>query len=516
MKNLNNQNSNIRKESVTIIILYMIPLLIHLYVNAFAGYGYFRDELYYIKCSTQLGLGYVDHPPFSIYILFVSRLIFGESLFAIRIIPALASSLTVLFTCLMVLKLGGRKPALIISSVCAIFAPVYLGMNSFYSMNCLDILLWSIAAYLVINIIDQSKWSYWILLGITLGIGLLNKIGFLWFGFGFFAGLILTDKRKDLLTVKPYLCALIALMIFSPFIIWNFMNDFAHLEFIRNAVSGKYSQLDAKDFISGQILNMNPLSVIVWMTGLSYFLFNEEGRRYRILAIIYLTSFFILIINGHSKAEYLAPAYTMLFAGGGVYIEKITAFKYKWLKYAVVLSVIISGIIIAPFALPVLPVEKYIEYSKKLGMTPSSSEDKELSELPQFYADMFGWEELARDISKVYLSLNEDERKRAVVFGQNYGQAGAVDFFRKKYPLPNAVSGHNSYWLWGFDKTEDPVIIIIGGNKDDLLKLFDYAEQAMIHTAKYAMPYENNIPVFIAKNPKTPLDKIWNKIKHFD
>lgn len=515
---MKNQNGDLRSVSVTIIILCLIPLLIHLYVNAFAGYGYFRDELYYIKCSgtAQLGLGYVDHPPFSIYVLFLSRLIFGDSLFAIRLIPALASALTVLFTCLMVLKIGGRKPALLISSVCVIFAPVYLGMNSFYSMNCLDILLWSIAAYLVINIIDQSKLSYWVLLGITIGIGLLNKIGFLWFGFGFYAGLIVTDKRKELLTLKPYLCALTAILIFSPFIIWNFMNDFAHLEFIRNAVSGKYSRLDAADFISGQILNMNPLSVIVWLAGLYYFLFNEEGRRYRILSIIYLTSFFILIINGHSKAEYLAPAYTMLFAGGGVFIEKISAVRFKWLKFAVVLSVFITGIIIAPFALPVLPVEKFIEYSKKLGMTPSSSEDKELSELPQFYADMFGWEELAGDISKVYLSLTEDERKRAVVFGQNYGQAGAVDFFRNKYPLPNAVSGHNSYWIWGFDKIEEPVLIIIGGNKGDILKLFDNVEQALIHTAKYSMPYENNIPVFIAKNPKAPLDQLWKKIKHFD
>ena len=143
----------------------------------------------------------------------------------------------------------------------------------------------------------------------------------------------------------------------------------------------------------------------------------------------------------------------MLFAGGGVFIEKFSAVKFKWLKYAVIFSIIFAGIIIAPFALPILPVEKFIEYSKKLGMTPSSSEDKELSELPQFYADMFGWEELAMDISNVYLSLNEDERSKAVVFGQNYGQAGAVDFYSNKYPLPPAVSGHNSYWLWGFDKT---------------------------------------------------------------
>lgn len=518
MNNLKNKNTFLRNESVTIIILCCIPLLLHLYVNIFAGYGYFRDELYYIKCSgsEQLSFGYVDHPPFSIYILSLSRLLFGESLFAVRLIPALASSLTVLFTCLMVLKLKGKTAALIISSVSVIFAPVYMGMFGFYSMNFIDILIWSVASYLIIVIIDNDKLSYWILLGLTLGIGLLNKIGILWLCFGFSLGLIITDKRKVLLTFKPFLCALIALLIFSPFIIWNFMNDFAHLEFIRNATSGKYSNLNVKDFILGQILNMNPATVFVWLPGLYYFLFNKEGRKYRILSIIYLSSFAILIINGHSKAEYLAPAYTMLFAGGGVFIEKISTVKFKWLKYAVVITVIFLGIIAVPFALPVLPVEEFIKYSEKLGRSPSSSEDKELSKLPQFYADMFGWEELALDISKVCSNLSDEERKNAVVFGRNYGEAAAVDFYSSKYTLPKAVSSHNSYWIWGYGKSIGSVVIIIGGIKEDHLKLFENVEQALIHTSEYSMPYENNIPIFIAKNPKVPLEKLWIDIKHFD
>jgi hypothetical protein len=518
LKNLNNENISVRKESVAIIILCCIPLLIHLYVNIFAGYGYFRDELYYIKCSgaEQLSFGYVDHPPFSIYILSLSRLLFGESLFAIRLIPALASSLTVLFTCLMVLKLKGRITAILISSVCVIFAPVYLGMFGFYSMNFIDILIWSVSAYLIIVIIDNDRLSDWILLGFTLGIGLLNKIGILWLCFGFFLGIIITNKRKVLLTLKPYLCASTALLIFSPFIIWNFMNDFAHLEFIRNATSGKYSQLDFRDFILGQILNMNPLSVFVWIAGLYFFLFNKEGKKYRILSIIYLSSFVILILNGHSKAEYLAPAYTILFAGGGVFIEKISSVKLKWLKYSVVIPVIIMGIIAVPFAMPVLTADGFIKYSEKLGKAPSSSEDKELSKLPQFYADMFGWEELAQNVSKVCSNLTVEERKNAVVFGRNYGEAAAVDFYGSKYDLPKAVSGHNSYWIWGYGNSTGSVVIIIGGNMDDHLKIFESVDQILIHTAEYSMPYENNIPIFIAKNPKVPLEKLWNEIKHFD
>ena len=518
MISLKSKNTSLINESVTIIILCCIPLLLHLYVNVFAGYGYFRDELYYIKCSgaDQLSFGYVDHPPFSVYILSISRLLLGESLFAVRLVPALASSLTVLFTCLMVLKLKGRIAALIISSVCVIFAPVYLGMFGFYSMNFIDILIWSVSSYLIIKITDNDKMSDWILLGLTLGIGLLNKIGVLWLCFGFFLGLIITDKRKVLLTFKPYLCALIALMIFSPFIIWNFMNDFAHLEFIRNATSGKYSQLDFKDFILGQIVNMNPMSVFVWIPGLFYFLFNKEGSKYRILSIIYLTSFAILLINGHSKAEYLAPAYTMLFAGGGVFIEKISSLKFRWLKYAVVIPVVFMGIIAVPFALPLLTAEEFIKYSEKLGKSPSSSEDKELSKLPQFYADMFGWEELAQNVSKVCSKLTDEERKNAVVFGRNYGEAAAVDFFSSKYNLPEAVSGHNSYWIWGYGNYTGSVVIIIGGDKDDHLKLFESVEQVLIHTAEYSMPYENNIPIYIAKNPKVPLQNLWKEIKHFD
>ncbi|HMS35122.1 MAG TPA: glycosyltransferase family 39 protein [Ignavibacteria bacterium] len=518
MINIKNEHTSLRNDSVTIIILCCIPLFMHLYVNIFAGYGYFRDELYYIKCSgaDQLSFGYVDHPPFSIYILSISRLLFGESLFAVRLVPALASSLTVLFTCLMVLKLKGKTAALFISSVCVIFAPVYMGMFGFYSMNFIDIFIWSVAAYLIIIIIDNDKLSDWILLGLTLGFGLLNKIGILWLCFGFFPGLIITEKRKVLLTYKPYLCALIALLIFSPFIIWNFMNDFAHVEFIRNATSGKYSHLDFKDFILGQILNMNPAAVFVWLPGLYYFLFNKKGRKYRILSIIYLTSFAILLINGHSKAEYLAPAYTALFAGGGVFLEKLSAEKFKWLKYAVIIPVIILGIVIIPLAMPVLSVEQFISYSKKLGMAPSTSESKELSELPQHYADMFGWEELAQDVSKVCLNLSDEERKNAVVFGRNYGEAAAVDFYSNKYKLPKAVSGHNSYWIWGFGNSIGSLVIIIGGNKEDLLILFENVEQALIHTAEYSMPYENNIPIFIAKNPKVPLDKLWKDIKHFD
>ena len=202
--------------NLLILFLSSIPFLIHLYTNLYAGYGFFRDELYYIACSNHLSFGYVDHPPLSVFILKVTTLIFGDSIFAVRLIPAINSALIVFISCLITLKLGGKKTAIIISSVSVIFAPVYLAMSGFYSMNSIDILLWSIAFYYIILIIENNETKDWIILGIIMGLGLLNKISFLWLGAGLFTGLLMTDKRKVLLTTKPYLSAIIALLIFSP------------------------------------------------------------------------------------------------------------------------------------------------------------------------------------------------------------------------------------------------------------------------------------------------------------
>ncbi|HMS64043.1 MAG TPA: glycosyltransferase family 39 protein [Ignavibacteria bacterium] len=502
--------------NLLIIFLSSLPVIIHLYTNFFAGYGYFRDELYYIACSNRLDTGYVDQPPFSILILYINRILFGDSLFALRFIPAVTSGLTVFISCLMTREFGGKTFSMILCSIAVTLAPVYLGMNAFYSMNCFDILFWTLAFYLIMKIISESKQSYWIYLGIVFGLGLMNKIGILWLGFGFLTALLLSDKRRELLTIKPYLCALIALTIFTPYILWNWQNDFAHIEFIKNATSGKYSGLNIIDFISGQFLNVNPISAFIWIPGLYYLLFNHQGIKYRILAIIYITVFIILILNGHSKAEYLAPAYVMLFASGSTFIDKKTVVRSRWIRYVIMYPLIITGILFAPLAIPVLSVETYIVYAKQLGRTPSSSENKELSELPQFYADMHGWEEMAKNVSEVYLSLPREERLRTIVFGRNYGEAAAMEFYRNLYPIPRVISSHNNYWLWGYPQIEDPVIIIIGGNKEDHEKLFETVDEKLTHISKYSMPYENNLPIFIAGKMKVPISEEWSKIKNYD
>jgi hypothetical protein len=498
-----------------LLVISLFTLLMHLFTNIFAGYGIFRDELYYLACSYRPAAGYVDHPPFSIYMLMLSRTLFGESIFAIRLFPAIAASLTVYLTGLMTYKMGGKFFAVLTACTAMTFAPIFIAMNSVYSMNTFDYLLWTLAMYLLVNALLNEKPKLWYLLGAVMGIGLLNKTGFLWFGAGLFAGLLIT-KRRMFLQRELYISGIIALVIFSPYVIWNLVNSFPHLEFISNATKYKYSGISRMDFITGQVLLLNPFSLLVWLPGL-FFFFTKAGKTFRILGIIYLTAFLILLVNGNSKPEYLGTAYAALFAGGGIFIERYFADKkFSSIKFAIPVLIGLSGFVFIPLVLPVLPVESFIEYQEALGVGAKNYESKETSALPQFYADMFGWEEMARTVSEAYTGLSEEEKKNTVVLAQNYGEAGAIEYYRSKYPLPKVISPHNNYWYWISEVDfEIKNVFVIGGEKEDHLKSCESVEAVSVISHKYSMPYESNLRLFLCRGLKGDLNKIWRAEKKF-
>jgi hypothetical protein len=491
----------------------LLKLFIHLVTNLWGGYGYFRDELYYMACSQHLDTGYVDQPPLSILILAGSRSLIGDSLFALRLIPAIIGAANVLMTGLIVRELGGKNISVVLASVASIVSLAGLASDSAYSMNCFDYLFWTIAAYVFVRLLKTSENHYWLVLGIIMGFGALNKIDMLWYGGALVVGLLFTEYRSDLKTQWPWVAALIALAIFHPYILWNIRHDFAHLEFIRNAASQKYAGLSAKTFAIGQLLVQNPVTAPLWIAGLAGLLFRRAWFPYRALAFAFLAVFLLLILNGSSKAEYLSPAYGMLFAAGGVALE-------NWLAraravadiYAVMLA---AGIILAPVVLPILPVNAYIRYAALMGVTPSSSESNELAELPQFYADMFGWEEKVAAVARVYHRLSPEEQSRCAIYGENYGRAAAIDFWRSKYGLPASIGSHNNYWIWGPRNYTGDVVIVLGGDLEGAQHYFEKAEIADSVSCRYCMPYENHLKIFLCRGLKIPMAQLWKELKHY-
>jgi hypothetical protein len=505
-----------QSEKIIIAVFAIAAFLLHFITNLTGAYGFFRDELYYIACSEHLAWGYVDQPPFSIFVLKISRVIFGDSLAAIRLIPSVAHAATIVVTGFMVKEMGGRSFAVFLACLGVFVSLIHIGMCLIFSMNSIDIFLWALAAYILLRIINTQNNYFWIVLGFVLGIGLLNKISVLFLGAGIFTGLILTNP-KVFKTRWPYLAGIIALLLFSPYIIWNLKHDLAHLEFMHNASSGKYSGRSSVDFVVEQILLLNPVNLPIWIAGLFALLFYPPLKKFRIFAWIYLTAFIILFVNRTSKGEYLSPAYAMLFAAAGIFIEE----KFKTtlmgvIKYAYSVLLFVSMIILLPAVLPVLPVEDYIAYSKKLGVEPNSSENKELAELPQFYADMFGWKEKAKDVARVYNSLNPEDQKKCIIFSTNYGRCGAIDFFGEAYGLPKSIGSHNNYWLWGPGDKTGEVVIILGGIMEEHKDDFASCELAGVSTCTYCMPYENNVNIFLCRGLKQLPAEGWSEEKHYE
>ena len=495
-------------------ILAFLNLFVHLFVNATSAYGYVRDEFYYLACSDHLAWGYVDQPPLSLFLLKISRLLFGDSLFALRLLPALSGAVVVFMTGIITRELGGKKYAQI-TAACAVFAaPIFLAYDSVYSMNCFETLFWTLGIYYFIRIIKEGRTNDWIVLGVILGLGTINKISVLWLCAGIVAGLLCSPLRKELLAAKFWSATGIILVIFSPYILWQFPNNFASWEFIKNISSGKYVALSPLQFYKEQISMLNPFGFPVWFAGILFLLFSKRMKQFRPLGIAYLTVALILLSNKTSKANYMAPVYPVLFAAGGIAIEAgIERIKQLWLRPVVPALLLIGGAIAAPMVLAVLPVESYIKYAQALGEKPSTSEKNGIGKLPQHYADMFGWENMVEQIAKAYNTLTPEEKAKCVILMNNYGEAGAVDLLGAKYGLPKSICGHNNYWLWGCNNSNGEIVLRIGVDMKAVLESYKSAEQVGTISNPYCMPYETNLSVIICRDRKIPLKDDWREFK---
>lgn len=212
-------------------------------------------------------------------------------------------------------------------------------------------------------------------------------------------------------------------------------------------------------FVLDQAQIMNPILFPLWSGGLISLFLGRDGRRFRILGIVYLV-LLATFIALHGKNYYLASIYPVLFAAGAVALEKITTAHWKWIRFVYVILLVGSTIILALTVSPILSPEGVVAYQKKPGFEPPKAENQPTGLLPQYFADEFGWEEMAR-ISK---SLSPEEQTRTAIFANSYGQAGAIDFFGPRLGLPKGICNHQSYWLWGSRDYDGSTAIVLGSD----------------------------------------------------
>jgi Dolichyl-phosphate-mannose-protein mannosyltransferase len=480
---------------------------------AFSGrYGYFRDELYYAACGEHLAWGYVDHAPFVALTARVSRAIWGDSLFAVRFFPALAAAAKVYMAGWMARELNGGHFAQSLAALAVLLAPIYLTFDSFLSMNSFEPLFWMACAAILLRILNGANERLWLLFGLVAGIGILNKHSMLFFISGVFGGLCLTPARRELTKRWVWLAGVVAFVIFLPNLLWEIEHGWPTIALLHAVIGTKYSTVTPWEFIWQQSLLTHPLATPIWLAGLGCLLFDTSGKRYAALGFAYLIVL-VELIALHGKIYYLAPAYPMLFAAGAAWIERqVLPRAGVWLKPVAISVLIVGGLTAAPLAMPILPAEYAVKYCRFWNVESVHVETMPLGELPQFFADMYGWPEQVDAVASVFNALSPEDREKCAVLAYNYGEAGAIDYLGPARGLPKAISGHNQYALWGPGGYSGDVVIAIGFSQEQLREIFDDVRPATKVTSHYAMPEETNLTVFICRRPKRTLEDMWAKL----
>lgn len=477
-----------------------------LHLLCIGGYGYFRDELYYLECARHFDWGYVDHPPLSVAVLKLFTTFLGEALWVVRLPGILVGCISPILYGLVAYKLGGNRWAQFLAATFAGLAPVYAVVSHLYSMNGIDICLWAAAALCWIS--AQTNRKLWLWVGFFCGLALLNKLSGAWLVTGIALATLTTPRRDELKSVLPWAGLGITALLFAPHFIWQQEHDWITREFIKNAAMNKMVPLPPHIMVGLQIVVTNPALSVMWISGIILAIRNPQ---YRAIAIPYLMVLIILFVTQRARENYIAPAYVFVAPIGAIWLaDWLAKTKTRIISYASV--TVLLMVFTLSLALPLLPPPVVIEIADISPIKPPPAEKGAKNPL-QGFGDMFGWPEMAEAAEKVWFSLPEEERLRTPIYGQNYGESAAVSFYSRDVEGLKVIGRHNNYWIWGPGDWDGQTLIIIGEIGPNLRRDFDSIEEITRLDHKYAVPEEADAPISIARGLKIPVKNFWQKVR---
>src|SRR5512141_937826 len=393
----------LRRSGWAVLLIALLQFVLHLWVSAHDNF--FRDELYYIAASRHLDFGFVDFPPLVAVAAGAARLLLGSSLVALRLLPALSGVLVVLLAGGMVAMLGGGLLAQVRAAFAVALGPAFLGSSGLMTMDPFDQLWWAICAWTLVRLIKNQQPRLWLLFGLFAGFGLLNKLTMGFYAGALVLGLLLSNQRKLLFNRWLVFGGLIALGLISPYIIWNIQHGLPTLEFTRSYASGKTYQVTPLEFLGQQVLQENPLLMPLWLAGLCFLFFTKTGQPYRALGWAYLFLYIFFMLQ-KAKFYWLSGAYPALFAAGSYGLDLLiwNRPRLNWLQPAYIWTAVISGLLLVPFSIPILPAETFIRFNAAAGNIANAAKQENIvtAELPQNYADRYGWHEIVDSVKAAY------------------------------------------------------------------------------------------------------------------
>jgi hypothetical protein len=401
-----------------------------------------RDEFLHLDQANHLAWGYLSVPPFTSWTSYIIQLL-GNSIFWIKFFPALYGALTIYIVWKAIEELNGNLFALILGATCVLFSAL-LRLNTLYQPNSFDVLSWTVLYFILLKYIKTEDLK-WLFVGATaFAIGFLNKYNIVFLLVGLLPSLLVTEHRKIFLKPTLYFAILVGLILISPNLVWQYNNNFPVFHHLEELAQTQLVNVNRFDFLKNQLLFFIG-SLIVIFASFYALLFYKAFKKYRLFLFSIL---FTLIAFLYFKAKdyYAIGIYPIYIAFGSVYLADVL--KDGWKKYLQPITIAVPLLLFVPLynvAFPNKSPEYIVQHSenyKKLGLL--RWEDGKDHLLPQDFADMLGWKELALKVDSIYLRL--PNRNNTLILCDNYGQAGAINFYTSQ--KLRAVSFNADYIDW--------------------------------------------------------------------
>jgi hypothetical protein len=467
-------------------------------------WGPHRDEFLYLAEARHMAWGYMEAPPLLSVFAWLTNLL-GGAVWTIKIWPSLAGALTYFLVGRLILHMGGRWFALVLAWM-PFMAGAWLRMHFLFQPNFLDIFFWTAMAYGLVRFQQSGKPPHLYFAGISLGLGMLGKYTMAFYATGLLAGILLVWDKKVLTNRHFYYAIGLGFLIFLPNLLWEVRHGFPVVYHMKTLQDTQLQYLSPWTFLTDQLL-YNIATLFTWVTGLVWAL---RTKQYRFIALAFLVTLVLLMI-GHGKSYYSQGAYPVLFAFGALRLE---AWANKWWRIRLLAFSLVLGVSMVPFLLPFRAPAPLAEYyvhnplARKAGAL--RWEDLQDHSLPQDFADMLSWEEMTQKVAKAYASLDSTERVHTLLFCDNYGQAGAVNYYGPKYHLPQAYSDNASFLYWmPRDYDQFDVLLLVTDDKQEMQHPFMKEFKSVRLVDSIANPYarEDGSLIILMKGPSDTFRK---------
>ncbi len=499
-------------------------------------------SFYYIDAGKHLSLGYVDFPLFIGLLTAFTHNILGDSLMAYRFFPAITGAIIVLLAGIITRELGGRPLTQFLVALAIMMSPENLWLSSTLTTGSFDPLWWVIATYVLVLLIKREQPRFWLLFGCVLGIGVMTKLTILFFGVAIVLGLLLTPQRRYLFSKWAWIGGGIVLACLIPYLYWNAVNSWPTATFYQSYNNAHSTPMDAIGSFLLQAFMVSPILLPLWLVGLYCLFFTQAMKPYRVFGCSFVI-LYVFFNTSQAHFYFLAPAYIMLLAAGAITLDRrIHKPRWQWVKPTYIALVALVGLLMMSYAIPILPLQVFAKMYARGGnhagsatsdannlailipqkLSPSGNktgiQPKILARparLPEQYELEMDWQSMVATIAQAYHRLPPAEQSKACILVSTYGVAGAINYYGPQYHLPQAISGHNSYYFWGPGTCTGEVVILFGFPLDLLQSEFSSVTQVGVNACQYCIPYFDQMPIYVGRHIKTSMKGEWAKFRLF-